>query len=186
MSGQRIGIATLFIGALLAGTAATAAEPAAATEQASWRHTKATITYFGFTSRYTCDGIENKTRLILLLLGARKDAKVYANGCEEGIDRPSRSAWVRVEFDALASGPPAAGADAVAGQWKSIEIAPRRPFDMGDGDCELVEHLRDVVTKSFAFKDLDYHTTCVPHQASVASYGIKGQVLREAPAAAAP
>jgi hypothetical protein len=181
MSGQRFGITTLFIGALLAASAAVAAESAAGTEQAGWRHSKATITYFGFTSRYTCYGIEDKTRQILLLLGARKDAKVRASGCEVGSNRPSRSAWVTVEFDALASGPPGAGAEAVAGHWKSIEIAPNRPFDMGAGDCELFEQLRDVVTKGFAFKDLDYHTSCVPHQTSIGSYSVKGQVLTAAP-----
>ena len=186
MSGQRIGLATLCVGALLLGPASMAAEGGVAAEQASWRHTKQTFTYFGFTSLYTCDGIEDKARQILLLLGARKDAKVRATGCTEGPNQPSRSVWVKVEFDALAPGVAAAGAETVTGVWTPVEITAHRPFDMQEGDCELIEHMRSALTQGFAFKDLDYRTNCVPHQVSLGSYSIKGQVLRAAPAAAAP
>jgi hypothetical protein len=135
---------------------------------------------------YTCDGIEDKTRQILLLLGARKDAKVRATGCTEGPNQPSRSVWVKLEFDALAPGVAAAGAETVTGVWTPIEITAHRPFAMQEGDCELIEHMRNALTQGFAFKDLDYRTNCVPHQVSLGSYSIKGQVLRAAPAAAAP
>ncbi len=180
MSRQGIGIAALLSGALLLGSAAMAAETAG-TEQASWRHTKQTFSYYGFTAHYSCSGLEDKTRQILLLLGARKDAKVSATGCEHGPDRPSRSAWVHLEFDALAPGPVPNGAQAVTGQWTPIEISANRPFDMQEGDCELIEQLRHVLTKGFSFRDLDYRTTCVPRQVTLGSYVIKGQVLREAP-----
>ena len=186
MSGQRIGIAALFVGALLLGSASMAAEDGAAVEQASWRHTKQTFTYFGFTSLYTCDGIEDRVRHILLMFGARKDAKVSATGCTAGMLKPSRSIWVKVEFDALAPGAPASGAEAVTGKWMPIEVAPHRPLDMKEGDCELVEHLRGVLTQGFAFKDLTYETRCVPHQQTLGSYSIKGQVLRPATPAASP
>jgi hypothetical protein len=197
MSGHRIGVAILLAGALL-GSAAMAAEEAsgttagtggdagaaAATEQASWRHTKQTFTFFGFTSLYTCDGIEDKTRFILLLFGARKDAKVHATGCERGPSAPSHSAWVTVEFDALAPGPAPSGAETVTGQWTPIEFAAHRPFEMEEGDCELMDHMRYVLLQGFAFKNLDYKATCVPHTQTLGSWGVKGLVLRP-PAASA-
>jgi hypothetical protein len=180
MSRQRIEVAALIVGALLLGSASMAAETAG-TEQAGWRHTKQTFHYYGFTAHYTCVGLEDKVRRILLLLGARKDAKVSATGCEYGPIRPSRSAWVHVEFDALAPGPAPSGAPAVPGQWAPVEVMANHPFEMQEGDCELIEQMRDVLTKSFAFKDLEYRTNCVPHQQTLGSYVIKGQVLREAP-----
>ena len=174
------------VGAFLLGSASMAAESGAAAEQANWRHTKQTFTYFGLTSLYTCSGIEDKARQILLLFGARKDAKVRATGCTEGLDKPSRNAWVKVEFDALVPGAAAGGAETVTGVWTPIEIRAHRPFEMQEGDCELIEHMRNALTQGFAFKDLDYRTNCVPHQVSLGSYSIKGRVLRPAPAAAAP
>lgn len=180
MSRPRIEVAALIVGALLLGSASMAAETAG-TEQASWRHTKQTFSYFGFTAHYTCVGLEDKVRHILLLFGARKGAKVSATGCEHGPIRPSRTAWVHVEFDALAPGPVPSGAQSVTGQWAPIEIMANHPFEMQEGDCELIEHLRDVLTKGFAFKDLDYRTSCVPHQQTLGSYVVKGKVLREAP-----
>jgi hypothetical protein len=188
MPGRSIRLATLFVGALLLASASMAAEDGASAEQASWRHTKQTMTFFGFTSAYTCDGIEGKVREILLMFGARKDAKVSATGCSgtAGINAPSRSAWVRVEFDALAPGPGAGGAEAVEGQWAPIEVTAHRPFDMKEGDCEIVEHLRGVIMQGFAFKDLEYETRCVPHQQTIGSYSIKGKVLRPATPATSP
>ena len=186
MSGQRIGLATLLIGALLFGSASMAAEDGAGAEQASWRHTQLTFTYFGFTSHYTCDGIEDSVRHILLMFGARKDAKVRATGCSEGMHRPSRSIWVKVEFDALTPGAAASGGETVAGKWMPIQVAPHQPLDMQEGDCELVEHLRGVLLQGFAFKDLEYDTRCVPHQTTLGSYSIKGKVLMPALPAASP
>lgn len=186
MSGQRIGLATLVIGALLLGSASMAAEDGAAAEQANWHHTKQKFTYMGFTSLYTCDGIEDKVREILRMFGARKDAKVRATGCTEGPGKPSRSVWVEVEFDALVAGAAASGAETVTGRWMPIEVAAHRPFNMQEGDCELIEHMRGMLTQGFAFKDLEYETRCVPHQTTLGSYSIKGKVLRPAPPAASP
>jgi hypothetical protein len=184
MPRQRTGLAILLAGALL-GSAAMAAEDGASTEQASWRHTKQTFHYYGFTSAYTCGGLEDKVRFILRLFGARRDAKVFATGCERTSLHPSPSAWVTVEFDALEAGPVASGAETVAGQWTPIRVEANRPFDMGEGDCELMDHMRYVLLQGFAFKDLEYHATCVSHAQTLDSWGVRGQVLREAPAAAA-
>ena len=185
MTGQRFGLAFLLAGAVL-GTAAMAADSGAAVEQANWHHVKAKFNYFGFTSHYTCDGIEGKVEQILELFGARKDPKVIATGCERGPGHPSPSAWVDVEFDAPAVGAGATPAETFAAHWARLEITPRRPFDMGAGDCELLEQMREVLTKNFAAKELAYETHCVPHQTSLGAFSIKGQVLKAAPSAKAP
>src|SRR5664279_122525 len=68
---------------------------------AQWKAQRLDFSYTGFTTRYTCDGLEDKVRQILLEFGARKDLKVRATGCESGPrgpDYPSRFAWVNAEF----------------------------------------------------------------------------------------
>jgi hypothetical protein len=188
MKGQRFGLGLLVAGALL-GSVAMAAEGAASAagaEPAHWNHVKAKFNYFGFTSHYTCDGIEGKVEQILQLFGARKGAKVRATGCERGPGHPSPNAWLEVEFDAPAAGAGATPAETFAARWATLEVAPNRPFDMGAGDCELVEQMRDVLTKNFASKDLAYEAHCIPHQTSLGAFSIKGKVLKEAPAAKSP
>src|SRR3984957_19034763 len=47
----------------------------------AWQHHKVRFNYVGFTSLYTCDGLEDHVRQILLHIGARKDIDVRATGC---------------------------------------------------------------------------------------------------------
>ena len=141
-----------------------------------WQHHKVTISYFGITAAYSCDGLEEHVRNILLHLGARKDAKVYANGCPRGPEVPSHTAWIETDFYTLA---PADGsvADAVKAHWAAREVTPRRPFYMGDGDCELIQEMKDLVLKNFSLRDVQYRTDCVPHQIVLDGFGINGQAL---------
>ena len=148
---------------------------------AAWRHHKVTFNYYGITSLFTCDGLEDHVRQILLYLGARKDAKVRASGCPGPLNAPSRSAWVDADFYALAPAIDADGANTVKARWTSLEVTPRRPDFMGDGDCELIQEMKDLITKNFSLRDLQYRADCVPHELSLDSYAIKGQALKEMP-----
>jgi hypothetical protein len=161
----------------MAATAvATAAEPAAAPAQ--WHRQTLKFDYSGFTTLYTCDGLEGKVRDILLTFGARKDVKVRATGCNEGSSRPSRFAWVTAEFSALAPAADPAAADVVKGGWTRVQLAPNRPSYMGAGECELVEQIRDLLHKGFALRNTEYRTSCTPHQVSMADYSVSTEVLK--------
>lgn len=185
MTGQRFGL-VLLVASALAGSAAMAADSGAAVEQAHWQHVKAKFNYFGFTSHYTCDGIEGAVEKMLGLFGARKGAKAIATGCDRGPGHPSPSAWLEVEFDAPALGAGVSPAESFAAQWAPLQIAPNRPFDVGAGDCELLEQMHDVLTKNFTTRELVYETHCVPHQTSLGAFSIKGRVLQAARAAQSP
>jgi hypothetical protein len=184
-------LAGLICGLTLAvGVNAVASDEAAT--KASWQEHNATFAYSGFTTYYTCDGLEAKVRSILLYLGARKDLKVTSNGCANGPNRPSPTAWVTAHFHTLAASSgamtagaasgPTTGTDAVQAQWSSFELAPHRPQDMGDGECELVERMKPVITANFTLRDIDYRTSCIPHQVTIADYGVRGKILRLAQA----
>ena len=144
----------------------------------SWQHHQVTFNYFGITSLYTCDGLEDQVRRILLHLGARQDAKVYASGCPGPYNAPSRTAWVKAEFYTLAPAADAAGSDTLKASWTPLEITPRRPNFMDDGDCELIQGMKDLIMKNFSLRDIEYRTNCVPHEVSMDAYAVKGQALR--------
>ena len=51
----------------------------------TWVHRHASFTYWGVTALYSCDGLEDNIRALLVHLGARKnDVKVNARGCPHG------------------------------------------------------------------------------------------------------
>jgi DNA-binding CsgD family transcriptional regulator len=88
----------------------------------AWQHHKVTFTYIGFTALFTCSGLEDHVRQILVHLGARKDAKVSATGCPGPIDTPML-AWTAAtpeltarEREVLATAAGGATAAEVAGR----------------------------------------------------------------------
>ena len=61
-----------------------------ATVQAVWTPKPVHFTFMGFTAKYSCDGLADQMRKILLLLGARADLKLIPVGCS-GTGGPRRS-----------------------------------------------------------------------------------------------
>ena len=180
---SRLGAVTLALGwALFSGPSLAAAlAPHGGSVSAQWQARTLNFTYTGFTTLYTCDGLEGKVREILLALGARKDAKVHATGCDLGRNAPSRFAWVEAKFSALAPGSDASAADAIKSVWSTVEISPNRPSFMGAGDCELMEGMRDVLPKGFSMRNVQYRTSCTPHQVSLGAFAVKVEVLKAEP-----
>jgi len=141
-----------------------------------WQHHKITISYFGLTSAYACDALETRVRSILLLLGARKDAKVEAD-CPRGPDAPSHNAWITADFFNLAPADSASVPGVVKAHWAARKVTPHQPLYMGDGDCELIEQMRDLISKNFSLRDVQYRTDCVPYEITVNGFAIEAQAL---------
>src|SRR5579863_2263750 len=59
-------------------------------EPGVWQEHQVDFPYLGFTSHYSCDGLQDKLQLLLRQLGARSDAKVLSYGCDRGFGVPSR------------------------------------------------------------------------------------------------
>lgn len=150
----------------------------------TWEHRHANFSYQGITALYSCSGLEANIGALLRHLGARKDVKVSATGCAYGFDTPSRIAIVDMDFFTLAPSRDANAADAVRASWTPVVVSPTQPSSMGRGDCELIEELKDIISKNFSFRDLKYHADCVPHQVYINDFGIKAQTLKALPATA--
>jgi len=169
-------LAMLWLGA---GTALAATETAAAPEATAWQHHHVTFNYFGITSIYSCDGLEDKVRQILLFFGARRSAQVQATGCPRGPNSLSRFAWVTADFDTLSAAPAdTAAGDIVQAHWTPFKFNGQRPFFMGEGDCELMSAMKPLLTQNFSWRGLDYDTGCTPHQITLDDFRLSGEVLK--------
>jgi len=162
-----------------------AASGMASGEPGTWRSQKTELVYMGFTSTYSCDGLQGKLELLLRQLGARPDFKVNASGCARGYGEPSRFARATLEFSSLqpVEGDAAGQDPAVNGTWRSLQLSPHHPFDLQDGDCELMEQFRDRVLPLFATRGLQVRTTCVPHQDTGGPFDLQMQVFAAVTAA---
>ncbi|MGA8707282.1 MAG: hypothetical protein WB646_09875 [Steroidobacteraceae bacterium] len=172
--------------AVLAVMPAALAEPgatgASATAQPGiWRSQKTELVYMGFTSTYSCDGLQSKLELLLRQLGAKPGFKVIAYGCAD-FGRPSRFPRATLEFATLQPSDagqtaPAPQQTPVDGAWRTVELSPHHPFDLQDGDCELMEQFRDKVLPLFATRGLQARTTCIPYQDTGGPFDLQLQVF---------
>jgi len=175
--------ALVALAAIFSGTGSWAAAPAEASGQVvtgAWQHHHVNFTYYGITALYSCDSLENNVRALLLHLGARKDAKVMARGCPHGYSVPGHNALVDVDFYALS--PSSDANDTVQAQWMPVLVNSTHPSFMGRGDCELIDQMKDLISKNFSLREVSYRTDCVPHQVSIDGFTIKAQALKELPA----
>jgi hypothetical protein len=158
-------------------------------EWAVWAPKELRFTYQGFTSHYSCDGLRQRVREVLLELGARKDLEVRELGCAGPAGAPTPFPGVSVTMHVLQPASGKGGGTAmptVPAHWKTIDLtAGRDPLEVA-GDCELIEQIKQRLLPQFTVRDVEYSSSCVPHQLSVGSIRLKAQVLvpAEAPAAA--
>ncbi|MGA2186914.1 MAG: hypothetical protein ABSH33_00185 [Steroidobacteraceae bacterium] len=149
---------------------------AAATPEAGvWQRHEYSFAFMGFTSTYSCDGLANQLKLLLIAAGARPDVKAQAGACASGFGRPDKFARADLTFYTLAPAAAAKPGDGapVDGSWIPVALAYQRPRTLGRGDCELVEQFRTSVLPMFTTRNVENHTTCVPHQESGSDIDLK-------------
>jgi hypothetical protein len=165
-------------GALAADTA----DSAAAGQSGSWQPHSYEFHFMGFTSTYSCDGLADKLQLLLRLVGARSDAMVTPL-CARGTGVPDKLAQASLKFstlqlaDANAPGAAASSPQSAPGVWRHVELAPRHPFELQSGDCELVEQFRDTLLPMFATRNVNNQVTCVHHQESGSNFDLSFDVF---------
>ena len=135
---------------------------------AVWTPKDLRFVYQGFTTRFSCEGLRDKVRDIVLALGARKqDMQVHESGCAGRIGAPDPFPAVSIKINVLQPLAKAAASQAeppVAAHWQSIDIlAHQRGLDAA-GQCELFEQVKQQILPLFTVRNLQYASTCVPHQ----------------------
>jgi hypothetical protein len=142
---------------------------------AVWAPKQLTFDYRGFTAIYSCDGLREKMRRILLRLGARADLQVRGYGCTR-LAGPDSLAGVSIKMNILQPAGNQSG-QAVPAHWKMVDLlATHQPVDE-EGNCELIEQIRQKVLPLFATRNVDYSSTCVPRQVNIGTTRLKAEVL---------
>ena len=172
--------------------AAPAANPAAGGPVAAvWKERHLDFVYLGRTARYSCDGLRDKVRALLIELGARRDLKILTTGCDDfGGDRVSRGIpSLNITFSSPALPDPAAkplhegDLAATDARFMPFVITSDAFRNMGVGDCELVEAFARQILPKLAARDLKRDIACVPHQLSGSRFLVQGQILKALPRA---
>jgi hypothetical protein len=156
------------------------AAPPADTEFAVWTPKEIQFTYMGFTTHYTCDGLRDTVREMLLQLGARKDdLKVTEQPCSGDPDRPNPFPGVKIKMSVLQPAPAtlSPGTPVVPAQWKPVKLPYRETGINAAGQCELLEQFNRTILPLFTTRNVDVHTSCVPHQLEPLGTKLQAEVL---------
>ncbi len=184
---------------------ATTAADGGGVVNAVWIERDVTLHYMGFTSYYSCDGLRGQVRRILQELGARPGFKVTTRNCIR-LTGPELSPSVRIvaalpveatpevlaelASDAskreLAARVQGKSPDEATGQFparpKRVEFVSGGMSFLKDGDCELMEQMRDRVFGPLGVKLIDSSIHCVPRQVSIGAIRMTVEVLEPVPA----
>jgi hypothetical protein len=156
---------------------------------AVWRAQRVEFFYVGRTSRYSCDGLRDKVRAMLIDLGARRDLTVVASGCP-GYDGPSGNGTglrLKIEFSSpalpTAATRPLRDGDlaAVDARFQSFRIANDAFRNMGIGDCELVQQFAQQLLSKLTVRDVHQDIVCVPYQPNASRFLVSGEILKPLP-----
>ncbi len=156
---------------------------------AVWKEQHVSFFYTGRTARYSCDGLRDKMRAMLLDLGARRDLKIVPLGCEDYGRARVNSAGpsLDITFSAPALPDPSlkplhqgdlAATDA---RFETFTITSDAFRNMGIGDCELVEEITHQILPKLVTRELRHDIACVPCQLSGSRFFVKGEILRPLP-----
>lgn len=180
------GTVVALVGAsLCAGASTTLAGPDPGDVPAAWVQKEVNFRYVGFTTKYSCDGLQDRMRRILAQLGARDDFKMTGYGCV-GVNAET-TPGVRIVVHVLQPAGATAG-QTVAAHWKTVDLlADRDVFDAAR-DCELIAQINRDVLPLFAVRHVDYGAACSAHTPLVGGTRLKADVLvtAAAPTAASP
>ena len=147
----------------------------------TWEHRHASFHYDGITSLYSCAGLETNIRAVLQHLGARKDLAVRAYGCLGGYNQPGRTAIVDVDFYSLAPSADANAANSVQARWTPVTVSANHPNSIGDGDCELIREMKDILSENFSLRNLRYRTDCRPRAMNTNDFSVDAKILKPLP-----
>jgi len=200
-------LATAWASGAQSAPSTAAAAPAPPGESPSvnavWVPKDLSLTYMGFTSHYSCDGIRDKVISVLRTVGAQPGFKVTVSGCvhqsgpeimprvrvraalprEATPELLAELAKERAAHDGGQKGDakPAVGeaVKSFPATWRTVAFRGSELEDVQRGDCELMEQLvREVLVPLGAREGEGSGTNCVPHQITLDAVRVRLQVLQ--------
>lgn len=176
----------LLVGWFAAGAAGAGAAFAAESDASpgTWQKHQYSFVAMSFTSTYSCEGLADKLKILLLAAGARPDAKAQGGACSRGFGQVDKLARAELTFYTLVPDTDAKAGEGerADGSWRPVTLTAHSPRELGVGDCELVDQFRAQVLPMFATRDVSNQTTCVPHQDSGSLINLKFETFAAVPA----
>ncbi len=71
----------------------------------------------------------------------------------------------------------AAGTQSVPSHWKRVDLTPERDAVSAAGECELIEQVKQSVLPLFATRNVEYSSSCLPHQLQIGATRLRAEVL---------
>jgi hypothetical protein len=153
---------------------------------AVWKEQRLEFSYVGRTARYSCQGLRDKMRSLLLDLGARRDLQVALLGCDESA--PLGRGYLGPRLSLIFSSPALPDAAAkplhpgdlsvVDARYESFTLTSDAFRNYGVGDCELVEEFAREILPRLSARNVKQDITCLPYQASGSRFFVRGEILR--------
>jgi hypothetical protein len=175
MGSADAGKAAVRLAAVALALASGWAGAARADESAVWTPKEVSFVYQGFTTTYSCDGLRDKMRQVLLELGAREDLSLQT-ACA-ALTGPDLFPHVRIKMHVLQPAGADGGPGAVAAHWRSVTLPLDRDPLSAANDCELVEQVKQQVLPAFTVRNVQFHSACVPHQPQIGGTELHAEVL---------
>jgi len=175
-----VGVAALLMSLPAWGDTETQAPPSTPSEPAVWAPKELRFVYMGFTAHYSCDGLRDKMRKLLLRLGARNDVQVQSTGCPTPYGTPDPFPAVYIKMHVLqpaAAQPASQDGTAVPAYWKSVLLSGKKDAVKAAGDCELIQQVKENVLPLFTTRAVEFRANCVPHDLSVGNIYLRAEVL---------
>src|SRR5262249_7156561 len=160
--------ASLTVARLASAQAAAPVAPGSPSVQpAVWTPKELVFQYVGVTTKYTCEGLRQKMKDIVTMLGAQQ-VQVRSAGCA-GTPAPETVTGVYIKMNVLQPLATAAQAAPTPALWQSVDLLARRaPIDAA-ADCELIEQIKLKILPLFATRDVQYRSMCAGHQLTLGS-----------------
>jgi hypothetical protein len=167
--------ALLLVASLCAGAGSAPAAADSGDVAAVWVPKEVNFVYVGFTTQYSCDGLQARMRRILLQLGARDDLKVIPYRCIR-VNAPETTPAVHIVMHVLQPASATAG-QTVPAHWKTVDVLAKRDLLSAALDCELVAQLNRDVLPLFAARHVDYSAACSVGTPLIGGTRLKADVL---------
>jgi hypothetical protein len=190
----RLSVAVCLAVALTAATAAAAAQPHGAADTgdpmpAVWKEQRLEFSYAGRTSRYSCDGLLEKVRAMLLDLGARRDVNITPLRCADTDPTHAEGGGSRIKIVFSSPARPEAGDKplhpgdlaATDARFEQFTITSDAFRNMGVGDCELVQEFTRQILPRLMVRAVRQDISCVPYKPSASRFFVRGEVFKSLP-----
>lgn len=191
MRSDRLSIAVCLAVALAAVAAAQPRAPADSGDPipAVWKEQHVEFSYAGRTSRYSCDGLLEKVRAMLLDLGARRDLKITPLRCADTdlMHSDGGGSRIKIVFSSPArpeaADKPLRSGDlaATVARFEQFTITSDAFRNMGIGDCELVQEFTRQILPRLLVRAVRQDIVCVPYKPSVSRFFVRGEVFKSLP-----